>query len=366
MKLHWPLAIFAPIYGFAVWIRNKMFDWDILKSEDFDIPVISVGNISVGGTGKTPHIEYLITLLSPEYRVAVLSRGYKRKSKGYVLAGDNTSADEIGDEPYQIKKKFPDITVAVDADRRRGIRNLMSLKPQIDVILLDDAFQHRYVNPLTSILLTDYNRMFFDDALLPLGRLREPESAKYRANIIIVTKCPDNIRPIDRRILIKRLDLYPYQRLFFSSPAYGNLVPLYKKEERGEILLKNITQNARILAVSGIANPKPFDDYLRSTGARVETMHFGDHHSFTKQDIKAIMQNFLRMKAISSYTYIVITEKDAAKLIGKEISEAIKDHIYVLPIKIKFSKCDGEAFNKCIKDTIYSNRRTRVKPNGYK
>ncbi|MEG1574968.1 MAG: tetraacyldisaccharide 4'-kinase [Bacteroidales bacterium] len=366
MKFKWSLAIFAPIYGFVVWVRNKLFDLNILKSEDFDVPVISVGNVAVGGTGKTPHIEYLISILSREYRIAVLSRGYKRKSKGYILACENSSAEEIGDEPYQIKRKFPNITVAVDADRRRGIRNLIEIMPEIEVILLDDAFQHRYVTPLISVLLTDYNRMLYDDALLPLGRLREPASARYRANAIIVTRCPDNISPIDRRILIKRLELYPFQHLFFTATTYGNIVPLSKNIGGEKVLLKNIKHDARILAVSGIANPNPFDNYLRTVGVNIETIHFSDHHDFTTQDIRLIEHNFLRMKTLSPHIYIITTEKDAARLVGKELPDTIKDNIYVLPISVVFTKFDNCDFDKYIKDSIFANRRIGKKPSDYK
>lgn len=363
MKLKWLLAIFVPIYGFVVWLRNKLFDWGTLKQEEFDIPIISVGNITVGGTGKTPMIEFLIRALSKDYRIAVLSRGYKRDSKGFVLAKKNSTVADIGDEPLQIMKKFPDVTVAVDADRRRGIRMLMEVEPKIDVILLDDAFQHRYVSPLVSILLTDYNRLFFDDKLLPLGRLREFPSARYRANIIIVTKCPDDLKPIDKRILIKKMNLYPYQRLFFSTQCYDDMVKLsangsYDLSEK--LSVRNLGINPRILAVSGIANPKHFDGYLRSFCKNTSTIHFGDHHDFNKQDIKLIENRFLQMKEKSpGASYIVVTEKDAARLSCMKLPKSIRNDIYVLPVRTLFAEDDAVALSKYIKYAVFSNRRGR-------
>lgn len=363
MKLKWLLAIFVPIYGFVVWLRNKLFDWGAFKQKEFDIPVISVGNITVGGTGKTPLIEFLINSLAGDYRIAVLSRGYKRKSKGFVIASNNSTAADIGDEPYQIFKKFPHVTVAVDSNRCRGIEMLMAIEPKIDVVLLDDAFQHRYVMPLISVLLTDYNRLFFDDSLLPLGRLREFPSARYRANIIIVTKCPDDLKPIDKRILIKKMNLYPYQRLFFSTLGYDDMIkfPDSGKGAPDKLSAWNLGINPRILAVSGIANPKHFDSYLRSICKNTSTLHFGDHHDFDKQDIKTIENKFLQMKAKSpGASYIVVTEKDAARLAGMKLPKSIRNDIYVLPVKTVFTESDSEALSKYIKYTIFSNRRGKT------
>ena len=203
------------LYGLGVRLRNQLFELGILKSRSFDIPVISVGNITVGGSGKTPHVEYLIRLLKSNSKVAVLSRGYKRKSKGYVLAGKDTRMRDIGDEPYQMKTKFPDIHVAVDKSRCHGIDMLTSgeATKDTDVILLDDAFQHRYVKPGINILLVDYHRLIIYDKLLPAGRLREPQKGKSRADIVIITKCPKDLKPMEYRVIIKAMDLYPYQQL---------------------------------------------------------------------------------------------------------------------------------------------------------
>lgn len=217
VKIHYWLYPISWIYGMGVRLRNKLFDWGYYRSKSFDVPVVCVGNLAVGGTGKTPHTEYLIKLLQQTgTNVAMLSRGYKRKSKGYVLATEETDVKRIGDEPYQIKTKFPAIRVAVDENRCHGIEQLMKLDhPKVDVVLLDDAYQHRYVKAGLNILLTDFHRLFSDDTLLPAGRLREPESGKNRAHIVIVTKCPEDIKPIDFNIITKRLKLYPYQQLYF-------------------------------------------------------------------------------------------------------------------------------------------------------
>lgn len=230
----WPLSV---LYGIGVSIRNRLFNLGILKTQEFDIPIICVGNITVGGTGKTPHTESLINELKNDYRVACLSRGYKRKTSGFVLATANSTANDIGDEPMQIKAKFPEITVAVDANRVRGIKKLMQLPEKPEVIILDDGFQHRYVKADINIMLIDYNRPIYEDHLLPLGRLRESIHAKDRANYIIVTKCPQNISPIEKRIILKHLNLKAYQQLLFSSMKYGEtalwtgtgIIPLPRK-----------------------------------------------------------------------------------------------------------------------------------------
>ena len=250
----WLLPV-AWLYGIGVRIRNELFEMGILKSKSYDIPVISVGNITVGGTGKTPHTEYLIRLLRKKHKVAVLSRGYKRKSKGFILATSETSMPAIGDEPYQMKQKFPDVYVAVDKNRRRGIERLCDeqIAPGTEVILLDDAFQHRYVKPGINILLVDYHRLICDDKLLPAGRLREPKEGKDRANIVIVTKCPEDIKPMGFRVISKALKLYPYQKLFFSTLKYSRLIPLFGEEEYS---LDELLPHKHVLLLTGIASPE--------------------------------------------------------------------------------------------------------------
>lgn len=342
------------LYGTGVGIRNKLFDWNLLRSEEFDIPVLCIGNITAGGTGKTPHTEYLIRLLSSRFRVAVLSRGYKRKTRGYVLAGEKTSAREIGDEPFQMKRKFPDVTFAVDADRRRGIRNLMKLTPEIDIILLDDAYQHRYVTPGHTILVTDYNRLIIHDHLLPAGRLREPLSAKHRADSVIVSKCPDNLQAMDIRILIKKLDLYPYQNLYFSSVKYDAPYPLFP-DYAPSVSLKNMI-GSTVLAVTGIANPAPMIEYLTRHTELTGHLCFADHHNFSRQDIQTIEA---KTKAFGQSPYfIIVTEKDGARLLSSPyVTEEIKKHLYCLPMQIYFLQNQTELFNSKILDYVRKNKR---------
>lgn len=353
MSKRFALYPLLPLYKFGVWLRNKLFDWKFLKSESFDIPVISIGNIAVGGTGKTPHSEYFISLLKDRYNIALLSRGYRRKSKGFILADENSTAALIGDEPFQIKQKFKDITVAVDADRCNGIRNILTLKPETNLIILDDAFQHRYVNPKVSVLLFDYNNMFYNDTLLPVGNLRESASARFRANIVIVTKCPENIVPIDKRILIKRVALFPYQKLFFSSFSYSNPIAIFDDNETKSFSIKSLGKGYNILAVSGIANPKPFDDYLSSTGAFVKTIHFNDHHNFSNRDIANIIEQFNSIsKSNREKSYIITTEKDAARILDMNIPQDIKNRIYALPLSVKINDNEGDILESCILNAL--------------
>ena len=222
------LASLSKVYGCAVYLRNKLFDWGILKQEQFDVPVVVVGNIAVGGTGKTPHTEYIVDCLKRNYNIAVLSRGYKRNTKGFVLASNSSTESEIGDEPYQILKKFGNcIKLAVCEDRRHGIRELLKIYPEINLVVLDDAFQHRYVKPTVAVVLMEYNRPVYNDNLLPLGHLRESHHALNRADMVIVTKCPDDIKPMDFRIIKNNLNLFPSQKLFFSTYQYGDLVSVF-------------------------------------------------------------------------------------------------------------------------------------------
>lgn len=343
------------LYGFIVFIRNKMFECKILKQKSYDIPVICVGNITVGGTGKTPHTEYLIELLRSNYRVAVLSRGYKRKSKGFVLADTNSTVGQIGDEPYQIKAKFPEIIVAVDSERQRGIETLLALPEdkRPDVILLDDAFQHRYVKPSFTILLTDYNRLMTKDKLLPAGRLREPVYYAEKANVIIVTKCPDGITPLDQRLLAKEIQVYPYQDLFYTSFRYGSLTPVFA-ENKEELSLKKL-QNKDVLIVAGIANPRPFFRKVKRYVKQAETIQYPDHYQFTSKDILDIKSRLASMAGKEKV--IIVTEKDAARLLSMDnIDEEIRSILYYLPIRVSFvNEEDKKLFNNKIVDHVREN-----------
>lgn len=326
----WLLPI-SWIYGSIVFIRNKFFDWNIFKREEFEIPVICVGNIAVGGTGKTPHIELLIKILQSKYKVGVLSRGYKRKTKGFLLANQYSTSVEIGDESFQIKKKFPETIVAVDENRRRGIRNMLNMKVPPEVILLDDAFQHRYVTPSYSIVLSDYYRPIYEDKLLPAGRLRESRSHLRKANMIIMTKCPTDLKPIDYRIISHNFNLLSYQDLFFTTINYGNIKPVFEEEDLKEILLSDL-KDKEVLLVTGIASPNRLIEKLSTYTDKVQTMTFGDHHFFKSRDIKKIRKKFQSID--SSNKIILVTEKDASRLLAsKHIDEILKEYIYYLPIE---------------------------------
>jgi len=354
-KSLYPLSF---LYGLGVNLRNKMFDWGILRSKSYDIPVICIGNITVGGTGKTPHTEYLIKLLKKEFKVAVLSRGYKRKSKGFVLATPTSSAREIGDEPYQIKQKFPEITVSVDKDRCHGIETLCDNKKEseLNVILLDDAFQHRYVNPGMSILLVDFNRLICDDALLPAGRLREPLSGKNRANIVIVTKCPRLMKPMDFRIITKRLDLYPYQQLYFTSYKYGNLTPIFPGSNIRKRTLAQIEKDEKILLLTGIASPKQLLQDLERYSSQITPLTFADHHDFTENDLKTLKETFDNLSGEKKI--IITTEKDAARLTQfTNLDETLQKNIFALPIEVKFLLSQEDAFNQNIIEYVRKNKR---------
>jgi len=337
IKINKWLYPFAWIYGLIVTFRNKLFDWGVFSSATFPIPVISIGNITVGGTGKTPHTEYLIDLLSKKYRVAVLSRGYKRKTRGFVLADENSNSFQIGDEPLQMYRKFPAVLVAVDTNRRRGIRNLLHLpenqKPE--VILLDDAFQHRYVKPSLSILLNDSNRPFYEDYMLPAGRLREKPENHKRADFIICTKCSENFTPVDCQVQTERINLQPHQQLFFSSYRYKNLQPVFpetntSKEETFEQL--NI-ENCIFLLVAGLADPTGLIEYVKKHTSDVQIIVYPDHHEFTQKDIQE-MTNFIKTTS-GRKRRIITSEKDAVRLANNPfIPNEIKTFIYYLPIEV--------------------------------
>ena len=353
------------LYGLGVGFRNLLFEMGILKSRPFTVPVISVGNITVGGTGKTPHVEYLVQLLKDQTRVAVLSRGYKRKSHGFVLADNSSTVHDIGDEPYQMKTKFPDITVAVDRKRTRGIDHLTSGEyvKDIDVILLDDAFQHRYVKPGINILLVDYHRLIIYDTLLPAGRLREPIKSKDRADIVIVTKCPKDLKPMEFRVITKAMKLYPYQQLFFSTHEFGSLRQVFGKDQKS---LETIADK-NVLLLTGIASPEQMQTELQTYTKTVTPLAFSDHHAFRKKDVEKINEAF---SALPSPKLIVTTEKDETRLLQVEgLSNEVKMHLYALPIKIHILLDQENTFNQNIISYVRKNSRNSIlaeKPNDYK
>ncbi len=351
--LLYPLSL---VYGLVVSIRNWMFDFKILKSTEFEIPVISIGNITVGGTGKTPHVEYLVRLLRSQFRVAVLSRGYKRQSKGFLTVETTTDVTDSGDEPLQIKKKYPTTTVAVCENRVTGINSLLATGTCPDVFLLDDAYQHRRVTPGINILLVDYNHPLKEDQLLPAGRLRESIHELKRASIIIITKCPKEITPISRRINEKEVKLFPYQELFFTTMIYGQLMPVFPETPAMDLFTD--TRRMGILAVAGIASPDHFVNHLNNLSAEVETAIFPDHHYYSEQDIHLIIQKYYRLQ--SSHKIIVTTEKDTGRLVRNNwFTPELKSSIYYLPVQVKFLDKEGKLFDKKILDYVAENKINR-------
>ncbi|MDR7208876.1 tetraacyldisaccharide 4'-kinase [Flavobacterium piscis] len=309
---------FAILYGFITTIRNFLFDKGILKSTAFDIPVIAVGNLSVGGTGKTPQIEYLIRLLSDKYKIATLSRGYKRKSLGFVLADSTSNAEILGDEPFQFYQKFPNIQVAVDANRINGITQLLSQNEKPGIILLDDAYQHRKVKAGFYILLTSYGDLYADDFMLPTGNLRESRSGANRANIVIVTKCSRNLSDEEQDRIRRKLKLNTDQELYFTFIDYDNAI--YGKNEKIDVA--EIKSEPKLLLV-GIAKPAPFFDYLKNKND--ECLTFPDHHHFSEADLDSIENKAQGRK-------IITTEKDYVRLKDSKLVA----ELYYLPIKSRF------------------------------
>ena len=360
IKINSNLSPLSWFYGLGVGFRNLLFEMGVLKSRSFSVPIISVGNITVGGTGKTPHVEYLIRLLKDKMNVAVLSRGYKRKSHGFVLADKDTPMQKIGDEPFQIKQKFPKVTVAVDAKRTRGIDKLTSLgvEKEPDVILLDDAFQHRYVKPGINILLVDYHRLIIYDKLLPAGRLREPIEAKNRADIVIITKCPRDLNPMEFRVITKAMSLYPYQKLFFSTHEYDDLQPVFPKSTDDSEAQKVSLEGTNVLLLTGIASPEQMKHDLSPIVASLTPLSYGDHHQFKKKDVMHINEAF---SALPSPKLIVTTEKDATRLTQIEgFTDEVRQNMYILPIHIVMMQGQENEFNKTITDYVYKNSRNGI------
>ena len=325
---------FVPIYFLVTWLRNTFYDWGIFKSAQYDIPMICVGNLSVGGTGKTPMIEYLIRLLQPKYRLATLSRGYKRNTKGFLIADNNATALTLGDEPFQFFNKFEELIVSVDENRQNGISKLMELEHSPQVILLDDAFQHRKVKARFQLLLTSYDNLYCNDMVLPTGNLREPKSGAKRADIIMVTKCPTSLSENDKSRMIKSLHPAKNQHVFFSWISYSSIIKTSKEQRE-----LNFLKQKKFTLVTGIANSKPLVDYLKSEHLVFEHYNFDDHYEFKTKDIQELNQK----------EWILTTEKDFMRL-----SPHLKDNnrLFYLPIEFKIDKVDE--FNTLIVSSITS------------
>ncbi len=334
-------------YSWVMAARNRAFDTGVLKSREFDVPTICVGNITVGGTGKTPHIEYIARLLKARYTIAVLSRGYGRKSKGYIKANMDTTMEQIGDEPFQIKEKFADIDVAVCEKRTEGIDRLIAGNKALQAVLLDDAFQHRHVKAGLNILLIDSNRPVWRDNVMPFGRLRESIGGISRADIVIFTKCKGMTaeQKSAYRSYINEIKDIP---VYFTTICYGKPYPLFGSADVA------MTKESRVLLVTGIANPQPLKSEIEERGAKVKLMQYTDHHNFTGADFDDIVKQFQN----GGYTMIVTTEKDATRMKPhEETLKSIRDSIYVMPIEVDFLDGKEKLFNDNIYNYVTENSR---------
>lgn len=325
------------LYGAVSGIRNILYDRGIAKSTSFNIPIISIGNITVGGTGKTPHTEYTATILKDSYRTAVLSRGYGRHTKGFIMSDSHSDSGLIGDEPLQIKQRFPDLDVAVCEDRVTGIRRIIDMCSP-DVILLDDAFQHRKVTPSLNILLVNWHRNILDDAMLPAGRLRESAASRRRAHIIIVTKCPEDMSRESADALAAALRIRPSQQVYFTTLEYGTPYLMTDREHAAAL------PSGPVLAVTGIASPRLMEDELKRQGLEVTMLTFPDHYRYCKEDIRLIME---QLESMGPDAFVVTTAKDAARLTDMEIDADLAAKIYVLPVGVRFMR-DKDAFDRAV------------------
>lgn len=347
-KLRYILLPFSIIYSGIIRLRHYLYDKKILKSAEFNFPIICVGNLALGGTGKTPMTEYLIGILRSNYKVATLSRGYKRKTKGYVLANEHTTALEIGDEPMQFHQKFKDVAVAVGEERVSAIPQLLYDRHETDVIILDDAFQHRQVNAGLNILLTQYDDLYTRDLLLPAGNLRDIAFSSKRAHIIVVSKCPENITDADRKAVLKKLSPEQNQQVYFTKIEYSAPYHLYSGEEF--VLTKGID----VLLICGVANPTPLLQYLEHSVADVNSILYSDHHIFDLDDLEKIKNRFNQKSG--NPKIILTTEKDAMRLF-KFRAELEALPVFLLPIKHNFLFDGAESFNEVVIDFIRTYKR---------
>jgi tetraacyldisaccharide 4'-kinase len=347
---------FSLLYGAITAIRNFLYDVGILPSTEFRTPVICIGNITVGGTGKTPHTEYLVRLLSKHFKVATLSRGYKRETRDFRIASPASTVREIGDEPLQITRKFPEIVVAVDRNRVKGVRKILETDSDIQVILLDDAYQHRRIRPGFSILLTDYERLIIKDHILPYGNLRENASNMDRANIILVTKSPADLSPIDRRIIVKEMNKEPGQNLYFTTVIYEEPVPVFAASEGYNVTVRySDLKESGIVLVTGISNPLPLKDHLQKYAGEIVHLSFPDHHNFSENDLESFSKAYDELKSASKF--IFTSEKDAVRLREfTNIAEPFRSAFYYVPIGIEFLNDDTEEFDNLILDYVRTNK----------
>jgi tetraacyldisaccharide 4'-kinase len=330
---------------------------ELLSVTTFQIPIISVGNLSVGGTGKTPHAEFILTVLQKNWKTAMLSRGYKRKTKGFMLGKENSDSQTIGDEPYQIYKKFPDVIVAVDEKRVHGVKKLQELFPDLQLVVLDDAFQHRSIKAGLSILLTDYKNLYTHDSMLPGGKLREWKTGSKRADLIVVTKCPSELEPIEMRLIEMELKPNTNQLLFFSTIIYDELLPVFPDVNPEPWTFKKMAETqAGVLLVAGIVRPEPIVEQLKRYISTIDTLFFDDHHFFQIKDFNLISQHFESLN--SSNKILLVTEKDAARLVASpDFPEKLKSKTFAIPLRIKILQNKEKIFIQKIKNYVIENSR---------
>ena len=343
---------FSIIYGSILYFRNKLYDWNLFKSTRFDFPIISVGNLSLGGTGKTPHTEYLIRLLKKDFKIATLSRGYKRKTKGFYLANKNTSVTEIGDEPLQYHLKFKDINVAVDEKRVHGVTQIKKKSPHTNLIILDDAYQHRAISPGLNILITEHNNLYVNDTVIPAGRLREWKKGSERSDIIIVSKTKPDLTILERNKIITKLNPKPYQNIFFSYIKYGEMLPFTLAAKKST---QNNTKDDAVLVLTGIAKPIPLLNHLRQKHTKINHIQFSDHHNYDQSDVDRIISAFNKLEGNNKF--IISTEKDIMRLSLPEIIKELQNiPIFYIPIEICFHGNDKMDFDNKIIEYVTKNK----------
>ena len=334
---------FSLLYGLIIILRNWLYNKKILRTASFNLPIICVGNLVMGGTGKSPMVEYLLELLHDKFLIATLSRGYKRKTKGYALANEATTALDIGDEPMQFHLKFPQVPVAVGEERVVAIAQLLQDKPETQAIILDDAFQHRAIKAGLNILLTECNNLFTQDFFFPTGDLRDQKNSAKRAEIIVVTKCANNMRADEKEKIISQINASEMQQVFFTAMRYQTPYHIITKTR------KPLSLNDEILLVYGIANPLPLKEYVSECTAAYEEMSYSDHYNFSIDDLKDISKKFDKIKTANKS--IITTEKDAVRLV--KFQDQLKNlPLYVLPVRHKFLFNEEEKFNNIIVDFI--------------
>ena len=343
------LLPFAVLYWLIIAIRNFLYDIKVLRSSSFGMPLICVGNLSVGGTGKSPMVEYLVGLLKDKFKIATLSRGYKRKTKGYALADENVTALEIGDEPMLFHIKFPEVPIAVGEGRLYAISQLLHDKSETEAIILDDAFQHRSIKAGLNIVLTDCNNLFTRDFYLPTGDLRDQKSSYKRAQIIIVTKCDPGLTRDGRKKIIKEINPKPGQHVFFTAIEYGDARHIKTKN------IYKLTDKTEVLLVTGIANPKPLEAMLEVNCKTYSVLQYPDHHIFTIDDLRDINKKFKQIE--SADKIILTTEKDAVRLV-KFDNELTGLPLFVIPIRHDFLFGEEGKFNELVINFIRNFRQT--------